>query len=319
MKIISIIIPARNEEQHIEQCLKSLASLDFPADRYEVIVADNGSTDATVALAQQNRVRVVKLPEKKTISAVRNGGAVVAFGDILVFIDADCTVAADWLRQAERYFDRSDVACFGSSPIIPKKATWVEKTWFIVRESHQQVFERKWQESTNMFIPKSIFDKAGGFNESLSTCEDVDLSYRLIKFGKIISDSRIVAIHHRDPKNIKEFFFKEKWRGKSNYAGLLQHGLKISELPSLLLPLYFAGMMLASMGAMMIGAFLMAVFLFISAQLPVMGLSLLKIRHTFNLVGYARLMILYNVYFVARACAIFQLKNSRSNKPLCAE
>ena len=305
MKTVSVIIPAKNEAEYIGNGLASLAALDFTEDRYEVILADNGSTDNTIAIAESYSAKIANLPEKKTISAVRNGGAAMASGDILVFLDADCTVVPDWLSQAERYFERSDVVCFGSSPIIPEKATWVEKTWFLVRESHQQVFERQWQESTNMFIPKSIFAKAGGFNESLSTCEDVDLSYRLIKFGKIISDSRIVAIHHRDPKTIKEFFFKEKWRGKSNYAGLLQHGLKISELPSLLLPLYFAGMLLASLCAMLMGAFLMAGFLFLAGQLPVMALTFFKIRHNFNLAGYARLMILYNVYFTARACAFF--------------
>lgn len=305
MKTVSVIIPAKNEEKYIGNCLASLASLDFPAVRYEVILADNGSTDNTVSIAESRSVKVVTLPEKKSISAVRNGGALQASGDILVFLDADCTVAPDWLLQAERYFDRNDVACFGSSPIIPEKSTWVEQAWFLVRESHRQVFEREWQESTNMFIPKVIFEKAGGFNEKLKTCEDVDLSYRLAEFGKIVSDKRIVAIHHRDPKSIKEFFFKEKWRGKNNYSGLFQHGIKLSELPSLLLPLYYCAMLLGSLGALALGAFLMASVVFLVGQLPLMALTFMKTRYNFSMLAYARLLILYNIYFLARACAIF--------------
>jgi glycosyltransferase involved in cell wall biosynthesis len=305
MKTVSVVIPAKNEEAYIANCLASLAALHFPAERYEVIVADNGSTDQTVSIAESWAVKVANLPEKKSISAVRNGGALQASGDILVFLDADCTVAPDWLLQAERYFDRNDVACFGSSPIIPEKATWVEQTWFLVRESHRQVFEREWQESTNMFIPKAVFEKAGGFNEKLKTCEDVDLSYRLAKFGKIIADKRIVAVHHRDPKSIREFFFKEKWRGKNNYSGFFQHGIKVSELPSLLLPLYYTAMLLAAFGAAALGAFLWAGVVFFAGHLPVFMLVFIKTRHNFNMLSYGRLLVLYNVYFLARTCAIF--------------
>lgn len=307
-KTISIIIPAKNEAQYLGQCLNSLSALIFPAERYEIILADNGSTDQTAQIAQSYGARVVPLPEKTTISAVRNGGASRASGDILVFLDADCTVAKDWLLSAELYFDRDDISCFGSSPIIPDNATWVEKTWFLARKSHQQVFERDWQESTNMFIPKIVFERAGRFNEELATCEDVDLSYRLLKFGKIISDTRIVAFHHRDPKTIREFFFKEKWRGKSNYSGLFQHGFHLSELPSLLLPLYFSGLLFASLFLLFVGAPVSAAMAFVAAQFPVMGLAWLKLRNKFNLRQYFRLLFLYNIYFAARASAIVPLQ-----------
>ena len=151
----SVIIPAKNEGKYLDQCLKSLVEQDFPEERYEVIVVDNGSGDDTVSIAHSRGVKVVSLPEVQTISAVRNGGVAEASGDMLVFLDADCTVAPDWLLCAELYFDRDDVSCFGSSPVIPKQATWVEKTWFLVRRSKEQIFERQWQESTNMFVHKN--------------------------------------------------------------------------------------------------------------------------------------------------------------------
>ncbi len=305
-KSVSIIIPAKNEAEYIGKCLESLAELNFPKERYEVIVADNGSDDNTVFIAEAHCAKVVNLPEKQTISAVRNGGVAEASGDILVFLDADCTVSVDWLLCAEPYFEREDVSCFGSSPIIPEKATWVEKTWFLVRKSEEQVFERQWQESTNMFISKNMFERVGGFNENLATCEDVDLSYRLLKLGKIISDSRIVAIHHRDPKTIKDFFLKEKWRGKSNYSGLFQHGVKLSELPSLLLPLYFSGILFIAIGTLLLGLSpIVSCVFFIIAQLPIMGLTWLKLRKNFSIKKYIQLLWLYNVYFLARASAFF--------------
>ncbi len=155
-----------------------------------------------------------------------------------------------------------------------------------------------------MFVPKEVFVKVGGFNEKLATCEDVDLSYRLLKQGKIISDNRIVAIHHRDPKTIREFFLKEKWRGKSNYSGLLQHGVQLSELPSLLLPLYFTGLLLLTVILLFSGSIVNAGVCFFIAQLPVLVLVSLKLRRNFDLGAFFRLLFLYNVYFVARASAV---------------
>ena len=305
---VSIIIPARDEADYLGKCLASLQELNFPKKRYEIIVADNGSTDQTPRLARSHGAMVVDLADKKTISAVRNGGAAKASGDILVFLDADCTVAGDWLLRAEPYFDRDDIACFGSSPIIPDDATWVEEAWFLVRKSHQQIFEREWQESTNMFIPQTVFKKAGGFNEKLATCEDVDLSYRLRKFGKIIADTRIIAVHHRDPKTIWEFFLKEKWRGKSNYSGLFQHGIQLNELPSLLLPFYVTGLLVAAFFSLLLWSPVIAATTFAAAQLPVMGLAWLKLRHNFVFRHFFRLLFLYNIYFVARASAIVSPK-----------
>ncbi|MDL1974321.1 MAG: glycosyltransferase [Deltaproteobacteria bacterium] len=305
MHKVSIVIPAKNEENCIEQCLGSLFKIDFPREQYEIIVVDNGSTDSTRNIAESFGVKVISVP-LGAIAAVRNGGAEEAEGNFLAFLDADCTVEKDWLYQATRYFSKENIVCFGSAPIIPKSATWVQQTWFFVREKVDEVTDVSWLESMNMFVRKDIFFKVGGFNEKLITCEDVDLSYRLAAYGKIVSDKRIVAIHHGEAASIKEFFAKERWRGKSNYTGIWQHGLKLGEIPSLVLPLYFITSMLFGLLLLLIYARpLPAVIVLLVGQLPLMLLSWIKIKHAFSLNKYARLLILYNVYFLARACAIF--------------
>jgi glycosyltransferase involved in cell wall biosynthesis len=300
----SVIIPAKNEEDNIGRCLESIFANDYPAEKFEVFVIDNGSNDATEQIARGMGAEVFSFPGGK-ISSLRNFGAEKSRGKILAFIDADCTVDRKWLQEASRYLDRGDVVCFGSAPVIPTKHTWVQHTWFMVRQKSEVVMEVAWLESMNMFIPQEAFLKVKGFDENLITCEDVDISYRLSKLGQIISDQKIKAIHHGEAKNLREFFRKEKWRGKSNYHGLFRHGLKISELPSLVLPLYFVGVLLASLGTMISGAYLMAGVFFSAAQLPIFALTLLKTRHDFGLTGFCRLLILYNIYFLARASAVF--------------
>ncbi|HTP42260.1 MAG TPA: glycosyltransferase, partial [Nitrospiria bacterium] len=88
---LSVIIPAYNEANYIGRLLDSLAVArrqHAPGREAEIIVVDNGSTDATAAIAQEKGATVVQESERK-IAAVRNAGARAARGATLIFIDAD--------------------------------------------------------------------------------------------------------------------------------------------------------------------------------------------------------------------------------------
>jgi glycosyltransferase involved in cell wall biosynthesis len=302
--IVSIIIPAKNEAENIKECLLSLSCIDYPSNQIEIIVVDNGSKDNTVGVAQSYKASIYVKP-KLSISALRNFGAQVAKGQILAFLDADCTVPRDWLLQASRYFPPKNIVCFGSAPRIPDNPTWVQKTWYFVRKKRESVLEVSWLESMNMFIRREAFEEAGGFNETLITCEDVDISYRLARLGKIISDQRICAIHHGEARDIKSFFRKELWRGKSNYKGLVQHGLRIHELPSLVLPIYYLLMLLATFFLCFSGQGLYALAAICLQQFPLAAITFIKVRKHSNISTFLHLLFLYNIYFCARGIAIF--------------
>ncbi len=234
----SIIIPAFNEERHIAACLKAIADLDYPRESINIWVVDNGSTDRTVEIAKGFRVNVLR-DSTKNVSGLRNFGAEHARGDVLAFVDADCLVARDWLKNAVQYMDKVDMAAWGAPPVLPEESTWVQRTWSLVRLKEKEVQEVDWLESMNLFVRKELFTKVGGFDESLVTCEDVDFCYRLLPFGKIISDARMKVIHLGEASTLREFVKKETWRGKSNLAGVSGHGLSWKEIPSLAIPLYF--------------------------------------------------------------------------------
>lgn len=302
----SIIIPAKNEEHNIKNCLESIFAIDYNPAQYEVIVVDNGSTDQTVAIARKLGAQTFIQPDL-TISGLRNYGSAAAKGTVLVFLDADCTVKHQWLTEAARYLEASDVACFGAPPGVPDAATWVQKTWFSVRKRSHQVETVDWLESMNMFIPRQRFDQVQGFNEDLVTCEDYDLSVRLQPLGRIVSDARIVAIHHGEAADIKQFFRKEYWRSTSNVARFKNRDFTLRELPSILIPPVYcllAGLFVFSL--LLFGVFddktlnsgwfaLLAVW-----QLPIVFLSAWKLRHALNVKMAGQLFMLLNVYFAAR-------------------
>ncbi len=304
----SIIIPAKNEEENIGRCLNSINSIDFERQRFEVLVIDNGSKDSTVDVAHRYGARVFVQPDL-TIAGLRNFGANQSAGKTLVFLDADCTVKTDWLMQASRYMETPPV-CFGSPPILPDNATWVQEAWFNIRKKKETVSEVEWLESMNMFIPRGIFFKEKGFNENLVTCEDFELSCRLRKHGKIISDQRIVAIHHGEAATLVHFFRKERWRATNNYQSLSAREVSISEWPSIILPVI--QIVLLGVFSLLVVAFIfgyinftsLAMYLFIW-QLPLVCLSIWKLNYNFDFKKIIHLYILLNVYFFARGCTFF--------------
>ncbi len=103
--MISVIVPAFNEEKLIAGCLESLTNQDY-SDEYEIIVVDNGSTDKTNAIARTFRVRIVPGREKKSVFYARQVGADAAKGDILVQADGDTVYPRDWLTRIAQHFAR---------------------------------------------------------------------------------------------------------------------------------------------------------------------------------------------------------------------
>ena len=307
----SIIIPAKNEEANIGRCLDSISQVDWDSSQYEVIVVDNGSIDKTVEIAIEKGATVYSKPGL-TISGLRNYGSLMASGKILAFLDADCAVSKQWLEAASRYLANDSVAAFGSPVIVPEGGTWIQNAWFNVRGKPDQVIDVEWLESANLFVKSSAFNSVNGFDETLITCEDYDLTQRLKVIGRIISDHRIMAIHYREPATIKEFFNKELWRGRNNYSGIFTRSINRSEIPSLIFPLIYLSLFFASFVACIVCVaytvkvfLLFFLFLLLSWQLPILLVSFRKNKSN-NMLTTLQLLILFNVYFLARGFVVLR-------------
>lgn len=105
LPIISVIIPAYNEQDFLARCLKSL-QLQVNAPDYEVIVVDNNSTDRTAIIAKQFNTRLVKEPKKGVMHA-RQAGLKVAKGEIIVTTDADCFYKPNWLSNIHKTYQNN--------------------------------------------------------------------------------------------------------------------------------------------------------------------------------------------------------------------
>ncbi len=310
---ISFVIPALNVEKTISKCLKSIFD-QKTAEKFEVILLDNGSTDKTVELARRFGIRIFIEPGK-SVACLRNLGAKFSKGEIIAYVDADCMIASDWIEKALPHFNNPKVGAVGSPTLVPKDATWVQKAWYIQRKGSDKPEEVEWLPTENLLVRKEAFIKVGGFNEDLITCEDVDFCYRLSKEYKIISDPNIKSIHLGEAKSITHFFKKEFWRGKGNIRGLFSHGFKASELPSIIYPIYYLFFIL---------------FFFISIAYLVLKLDYIPLLSTIIMLIFPpivlairicikkkalrwipALTLLYFVYGIARALALLFWKENR--------
>jgi len=302
-RTFSVIIPAYNEEKYLPGCLDSLCNMDYPKDCVEVIVVDNGSTDRTREIAETYKVTILR-DDTKNVSGLRNLGARRSKGDILAFVDADCIVSKDWLKNAAKYFDDTETAAWGAPPALPEDSTWVQRTWYLVRQKEKDIQEVDWLESMNLFVRKDQFLFVNGFNETLVTCEDVDFCYRIREYGRIISDSMLRVVHLGEARTLREFIKKEIWRGQSNFHGIRSHGLSMKELPSLCIPVYF-GIFLP---AFLIGSvvFTEPIWLMIGLffyLLPSAALLFKMRRKKVNMMSLFRLLFLMQIYFFSRTVA----------------
>src|SRR5574341_590559 len=108
----SIIVPTYNEEQYIENCLKSLVTQDYSKSEFEIIVSDSSSNDRTVEIARPIADKVV-ITKKRGIAHGRNFGANNSAGEILLFVDADVALDKNFLKNVETEFQHDVIAVTG--------------------------------------------------------------------------------------------------------------------------------------------------------------------------------------------------------------
>src|SRR5262245_55400306 len=211
---VSFIIPVRDDAFSLARCLSSIRKNGYPRDRLEFIVADNGSTDRSAEVARTHGARVLPLPGMR-VPGLRNRAAAAARGDVLAFVDADHEISPDWIASAVDLLRDQRVAAVGALCSAPPGGTRIQRLYGLMRGRTSGRRDTSWLGSGNLAVRRTAFEKLGGFDESLDTCEDVELCQRLRAVGwRIVADERLGSVHAGDPKTLRELFVSERWRGR---------------------------------------------------------------------------------------------------------
>jgi glycosyltransferase involved in cell wall biosynthesis len=181
-----VVVPAYNEERLLSSTLaamgRAVEATAGPGRSFELIVVDNGSTDRTAALAREAGARVVHEPHRQ-IARARNGGAAVAGGDWLLFIDADCWPSPGLLAQAWEAMASGRVIGGGStvgldSSRVPAIARVVVGIWNALSRGLRLAA------GSFLFCRADAFRALGGFDEALYASEELDMSRRLKRLAR---------------------------------------------------------------------------------------------------------------------------------------
>jgi len=183
MILISVIIPAHNEIQLLPRLLDTvdLARERFAGgrDAVEVIVADNASTDGTGELAATRGCKVVTV-EKRCIAAARNGGARVASGMILCFVDADTQIAPETFDVVSVASDRSDVVAGSTGGRMERMSPGIAVTFALLFP----VLFLTNIDAGVVFCRRPDFEEIGGYDEDRLIGEDVAFLLELRGVGR---------------------------------------------------------------------------------------------------------------------------------------
>lgn len=212
---ITVVIPVRNAAQELPDQLSALASQDF-SGRWEVVVADNGSTDATAAVAAAwtgllPSLRVLDAGARPGPSHARNVGVAAAQGEWVAFCDGDDVVEPSWLSSlwaaragAEAVAGGLDIYALNRPDVLelpPEggvEARISMRTEMVTDELPRGTWDfLPFAYTSNLMVRRRVIDEVGGFDESLRYCEDVDFLWKVQLAGGSLVTAKSAVVNIR--------------------------------------------------------------------------------------------------------------------------
>jgi len=185
---ISVIIPAYNAAPTLAKCLTALTSQTSPPG--EIVVVDDGSTDATRQVAEGFGVKVIANSRGKGAGGARNSGAAAAAGKVLAFTDSDCVPPANWLENIAAALNEPETLGVAGGYCRHVGESFIGWFAFLELRLRRRDFPRHVATavSNNFAVRAEAFHQAGGFPEKFSgaTAEDLMLSYQIGRLGPIV-------------------------------------------------------------------------------------------------------------------------------------
>lgn len=180
----SIVIPAHNEEKYIEETLRHLSEIGYPADCYEVIVVENGSTDKTLERAKKfesSNFKIYSIKEKG-VSIARNFGAkkIKDGCDWIIFLDADTLLKNGFLNDLNVFLNKAQNVVVGTTTLLPTNNSLYAKLWFKFYDLMHIILHAS---LSIQIVKKEVFYKVW-YDETLQYTEDWKMIKMAEKYGR---------------------------------------------------------------------------------------------------------------------------------------
>lgn len=220
----SVVVPTRNRPAQLARCLLSLARLNYPRERYEVVVVDDGGNTDTKSVVgrieQELRTTCLRVPQGGP-AAARNAGVAASSGELLAFTDDDCAADPEWLRRLAARFSVMQGSVVGGKVMNALASNRYSSASqglqdFLYRWYHEdRGGELRFFTTNNLALSRFDFDSIGGFDETFTfASEDRDLSDRAIGAGLSLVYAPDAIVHHAHDLGLGEFLRQHYQYGK---------------------------------------------------------------------------------------------------------
>lgn len=287
---VSVIIPVKDRAHDLRECIESLMVLDYPADKLEILVVDDGSSEDVIGEVRSFPVKTYRMPSSIGQSACRNFAAQRSKGEILAFLDSDCTVTPRWLKEQVPLFSRPKIGAVGGYIEGFYNQTLLDR--YEKGRSPLNMGQREQESgddssplyvpSCNLLVTRDIFFLLRGFREDFRVGEDVDFCWRLRKLGKSLLYHLKGKVYHKHRNRLVAMLKRRFDYGTSEASLLNYHSDKSKEMDISLreralfiavcfLPVFFSLWMLIPIAFILCWDFLYKIFLIRRKKIPVPG------------------------------------------------
>ena len=221
--LVSIVVPVRNGEGFIGDCLASVLAARYAVDRREILVVDNGSADSTAEIVKGHPITYLFEPEIGP-SPARNRGIEASSGEIVAFLDADCVVTKGWLEELVAPFAAPDVWSVAGEILSYPPETRAQR-YLAMRKARWQkpAVESEWWPfavTANVAFRRETFDRVGYFDPMLIRAQDKDFGRRFLSTGLKMEYSPKAVVFHRHRATTRGFFQQHQGWG---FGSVLLH------------------------------------------------------------------------------------------------
>lgn len=235
--LISVIVPVYNDAAGLRETVSTLLQQDYPPDRYEIIVVDNGSTDSTPGVMEEfakrypGRVRAEREPRRGSYAA-RNRGISCSRGEILCFIDADMSVPPDYLRRVRAELDRG-VDYLGCRveqySVRPTRASEYDEVYGF--PIHKYLRDRHFCPTCCLSIRRRVIEEVGGFDDRLESGGDVEFGQRIHAAGFTQGYADDIVLRHPARDTFRALWSKSKRVARGNAQLYHYYPERFGDLP----------------------------------------------------------------------------------------
>lgn len=215
---VTVVIPALNEERVIGECLQALAGQTYPADRFEVVVVDNGSIDDTARIARESGAVVLDVARRSAYVA-RNRAIRETNGDYLAFTDADCVPEASWIETLVATETREQTGVVAGHIEYRMTFDSLGNRMLIASRSRDAIRElvcvHHCAPTGNVLYRRTLLEQYGPFDEQ-AYGSDVALSRRLAAAGHPPAFAEEAVVVHQCDLTSREYLSRTYWNNRGN-------------------------------------------------------------------------------------------------------